>query len=86
MRQTEQPEYRSCFEELFDPDGNHLAERNAELRRLLLVLNQNLRNVEIENARLQRSLDGARVNVKRKRERNITRIFSDFICNRIWCV
>ena len=60
--------------QLYDPDGNHLAEHNAELRKLVLTLNQNLHNAEIEIAKLRRSLDAARANVKRERERNVTLI------------
>lgn len=58
--------------QLFDPDGNHLAEENAELRRLLLTLNQNLRKAHVDNGELRRSLDAARANLKRERERNVT--------------
>ena len=63
--------------QLYDPDGNHLAEQNAELRNLVLTLNQNLRNAELENNKLRRSLDAARANVKRERERNVTQLFAD---------
>jgi hypothetical protein len=58
--------------QLYDPDGNHLAEENAELRRLLLTLNQNLRKAQVDNGELRRSLDAARANLKRERERNVT--------------
>jgi hypothetical protein len=57
--------------QLYDPDGNYLADQNAELRRLVLNLNENLRNAEIENGKLRRSLDAARANVKHERERNV---------------
>jgi hypothetical protein len=60
--------------QLYDPDGHHLAESNAELRRLVLSLNQNLHNAQIEITKLRRSLDAARANVKRERERNVTLI------------
>jgi hypothetical protein len=63
--------------QLYDPDGNHLAEQNAELRKLVLTLNLNLRNAELENDKLRRSLDAARANVKRERERNVTQLFAD---------
>ena len=63
--------------QLYDPDGNHLAERNTELRSLIRTLNQNLRNAEAENSKLRRSLDAARANVKRERERNVTQLFVD---------
>jgi hypothetical protein len=58
--------------QLYDPEGSHLAEKNAELRKLVLTLNQNLRTTEVENNKLRRSLDGARATVKRERERNVT--------------
>lgn len=58
--------------QLYDPDGNHLAEHNAELRKLVLTLNHKLHNTDIELAKLRRSLDAARANVKRERERNVT--------------
>ncbi|QNJ89992.1 hypothetical protein HZU40_00615 (plasmid) [Mycolicibacterium fluoranthenivorans] len=60
--------------QLYDPDGNHLAEHNAELRKLVLSLNQNLHNAQAEITRLRRSLDAARANVKHERERNVTLI------------
>lgn len=63
--------------QLYDPDGNHLAEHNAELRALVLTIGQNLHRAEAENARLRRSLDAARSNVKRERERNVTQLFSE---------
>ena len=63
--------------QIYDPDGNHLAEQNSELRQLVLTLNQNLRNNELENGKLRRSLDAARANVKRERERNVTQLFAD---------
>jgi chromosome segregation ATPase len=63
--------------QLYDPDGNYLAERNAELRELNRTLNQNLSKAETDIATLQRSLDAARANVKRERERNVTQLFAD---------
>jgi hypothetical protein len=62
--------------QLYDPDGNYLAEQNAELRQLALTLNRNLSRIEAENARLRRSLEAARANIKRERERNVTLITS----------
>lgn len=62
--------------QLYDPDGNHLAEHNAELRKRIYALNENLRAAEIENNQLRRSLDAARSNVKRERERNVTQLFT----------
>jgi protein-disulfide isomerase-like protein with CxxC motif len=58
--------------QLFDPEGNHLAEHNTELRRLLATMSENLRKAEGENANLRRSLTAARANVTRERERNIS--------------
>jgi len=63
--------------QLYDPDGNHLAEHNAELRKLVHTLSENLRKAEIENGQLRRSLDAARANVKRERERNVTQLFRE---------
>ena len=60
--------------QLYDPDGNHLAERNAELRQLVVTLSEKLRNADLENSKLRRSLDAARANVKHERERNVTLI------------
>ena len=63
--------------QLYDPDGTHLADENAKLRDLLAALNKNLRQAQIENNTLKRSLDGARANVKRERERTVTQLFGD---------
>jgi hypothetical protein len=56
--------------QLYDRDGTHLADENARLRDLVLTLNKNLHHDQIENNSLRRSLDGARANVKRERERD----------------
>jgi hypothetical protein len=61
--------------QLYDPDGTHLADENARLRDLVLTLNKNLQQASIENNSLRRSLDGARANVKRERERNVAQLF-----------
>ncbi|WP_280464542.1 hypothetical protein [Nocardia cyriacigeorgica] len=61
--------------QLYDPEGNHLFDENTILRRLLATLTTNLSKASNENRALQRSLDGARANVKRERERNVTQIF-----------
>ncbi|WP_067469053.1 hypothetical protein [Nocardia amamiensis] len=61
--------------QLYDPEGNHLIDENASLRAILTTLNQNLTQLRTENRTLRRSLDGARANVKRERERNVTQIF-----------
>ena len=47
---------------------------NARLRDLVLTLNKNLQQACIENNSLRRSLDGARANVKRERERNVAQL------------
>ena len=62
--------------QLYDPDGAHLVDENARLRDLILTLNKNLQQTQLESTRLRRSLDGARANVKRERERNVTRLFA----------
>ena len=63
--------------QLYDPDGTHLAEENARLRDLLATLDANLRTLRNENGELRRSLDAARANIKRERERNVTQLFAD---------
>jgi hypothetical protein len=63
--------------QLYEPDGTHLADENARLRDLLVTLNTNLHEAQLENHALRRSLDGARANVKRERERNVTILFPD---------
>jgi uncharacterized membrane-anchored protein YjiN (DUF445 family) len=57
--------------QLYDPDGTHLADENAQLRKLITGLNENLRKAQIENQKLRRSLDGSRSNLKHERERNV---------------
>ncbi len=47
----------------------------TELRRCLATLNENLTKARTENLTLRRSLDGARANVERERERNVTQMF-----------
>jgi hypothetical protein len=63
--------------QLYDPDGTHLADENARLRDLLVTVNKNLHHAQQNNHALKRSLDGARANVKRERERNVTELFGD---------
>jgi hypothetical protein len=58
--------------QLYDPDGTHLADENARLRDVILNLNKNMQQTQLESSRLRRSLDGARANVKRERERSVT--------------
>lgn len=65
--------------QLYDPDGNHLAERNTELRQLVVTLNQNLRSAELEITRLRRSLDASRANTTRERERNVAHLYREHV-------
>lgn len=62
--------------QLFDPEGNHLVDENARLRELVANLNSNLHRAQTDNATLRRSLDAARANVARERERNVTHLFA----------
>lgn len=62
--------------QLYDPEGSHLADKNAELRKLVETLSKNLLDAEMESQRLRRSLDAARANVRRERERNVTLVQS----------
>lgn len=62
--------------QLYDADGLHLVEENARLRDLVATMNANLQRAQLETANLQRSLDAARANVKRERERNVTELFT----------
>jgi hypothetical protein len=62
--------------QLYDPDGSHLEERNAELRQMVATINHKLRQAEIENGKLRRSLEAARANVRHERERNVALIGS----------
>ncbi|PXX13352.1 hypothetical protein [Mycolicibacterium moriokaense] len=62
--------------QLYDPNGTHLVDENARLRGLLAVANQNLKDAHTEVQTLNRSLDAARANVKRERQRNVTQLFA----------
>ncbi|OCB51449.1 hypothetical protein A5722_01295 [Mycobacterium vulneris] len=62
--------------QLYDPTGTHLVEENARLRGLLAVANNNLTDAHIEVQTLTRSLEAARANVKRERQRNVTKLFT----------
>ena len=62
--------------QLYDPNGVHLVDENARLRGLLAVANQNLKDAHIDVQTLTRSLDAARANVKRERQRNVTQLFA----------
>jgi hypothetical protein len=63
--------------QLYDPSGTHLADENARLRELIKTLSTNMQRTQQEINSLRRSLDAARANVKRERERNITQLFAD---------
>lgn len=63
--------------QLYDPEGNHLAEENARLRQLVSTLTHNLQRSQGDNDTLRRSLDAARANVKRERDRNVTQLFAN---------
>jgi hypothetical protein len=62
--------------QLYDPNGVHLIDENARLRGLLAVANKNLKDAHIEVQTLTRSLEAARANVKRERQRNVTQLFA----------
>jgi hypothetical protein len=62
--------------QLYDPNGVHLIDENARLRGLLAVTNKNLKDAHIEVQTLTRSLEAARANVKRERQRNVTQLFA----------
>jgi hypothetical protein len=62
--------------QLYDADGIHLVDENARLRDLVATMSANLQRTQMENATLQRSLDAARANVKRERERNVAQLFT----------
>jgi hypothetical protein len=61
--------------QLYDADGTHLADENVRLRDLIATMNANLQQAQLENGNLRRSLEAARANVKRERERNIAQLF-----------
>lgn len=58
--------------QLFDPDGNHLAEENARLRGLIDTLSQQVTNIRNELSTAQRSLQASRANVRREQERSLS--------------
>lgn len=62
--------------QLYDPEGNHLAEENARLRDLVNNHTHNLHCAHTEIATLKRSLDAARANIRRERERNVTQLYA----------
>jgi hypothetical protein len=61
--------------QLYDADGTHLADENVRLQKLIVTMNTNLQRTHQENASLRRSLEAARANVKRERERNVAQLF-----------
>ncbi|MCV7354626.1 hypothetical protein [Mycolicibacterium fluoranthenivorans] len=63
--------------QLYDPEGNHLAEENARLRDQVNNHTHNLHRAQADIATLRRSLDAARANIKRERERNVTQLFAN---------
>lgn len=63
--------------QLYDPEGNHLADENARLRDLANTHTHNLHRAQTEIATLRGSLDAARANIKRERERNVTQLFAN---------
>ena len=57
--------------QLFDPEGNHLADENARLRDQLDMLNRELTKLRSDYTISQRSLQAARSTVKREQERSL---------------
>lgn len=57
--------------QLFDPEGNHLADENARLRDQLDILNRELTKLRSDYTISQRSLQAARSTVMREQERNL---------------
>lgn len=60
--------------QLFDPEGNHLADENAQLRSQIDALNQQVTNMRGELTVAQRSLQASRANVRHEQERNLSLI------------
>ena len=44
---------------------------------MIATMNANLQRAQLENVNLQRSLDAARANIKRERERNVAQLFPE---------
>lgn len=57
--------------QLFDPEGNYLADENARLRRQIDVLNQQITGIQTDLTIAQRSLQASRANVRREQERSL---------------
>lgn len=60
--------------QLFDPEGNHLADENVRLRGQIDVLNRQITEIRSEIAAAQRSLQASRAHVRREQERNLALI------------
>lgn len=60
--------------QLFDPEGNHLADENARLRGHIDVLNKQITEIRSEIVAAQRSLQASRAHVRREQERNLALI------------
>jgi outer membrane murein-binding lipoprotein Lpp len=58
--------------QLFDPDGNHLADENARLRAQIDRLNQQVTNIRSDLSAAQRFLQASRANVRREQERSLS--------------
>lgn len=61
--------------QLYDSSGTHLVDEVRRLRDLLGVTTRNLQETQLENQTLHRSLEAARANLRRERERNVTQLF-----------
>lgn len=57
--------------QLFDPEGNHLAEENTRLREQINSLNVQMTKLRNDYAMAQRSLHASRVSMRREQERNL---------------
>jgi hypothetical protein len=62
--------------QLYDPQGTHLADENADLRQVVAQLTRKLHESMIETGKLRRTLEASRANVKRERERNVQQLIS----------
>lgn len=57
--------------QLFDPEGNHLAEENTRLREQINALNVQMTKLRNDYAVAQRSLNASRASMRREQERNL---------------
>jgi len=60
--------------QLFDPEGNHLAEENGRLRQQIDSLNTQLTSTHHELTVTSRSLQASRASVRREQERNLVTV------------